>query len=400
MSANPAASTPLRFFGKRDVSRVTLADLPDVRAHALTNQLYGARGLRTDGLLWFWQSGWPSRIQEWITFTAEGSRLQLALDGDVVGLDPRQIDWRHYEGDTQLLAWTACHEPLIALLRAMFQCDWVPESIGDCDVSLPDDCLRVGFALHRADGLTLVNGAVILDTSSVQRLAARDRFFEPRLHHPMKRVRARLPLFIDEIEVEPAEVAHIGRGSIIRLDNRTLLAAPARVVIPAGHIQLIADVNEVRATVVGYAAQDAHVDPSRYCEGDSMSTDRPSPTEMPMNESVSGADAHRAESHRAETHRAETHRGVAMNGPGPAAERDRAVAVGSLPVRLTFSAGRLTVPFAEVADIGPGYVFELDRRLDDQAITVHANDVPIAVGELVAIGDLVGVRITRMLPGA
>jgi type III secretion system YscQ/HrcQ family protein len=362
MSASPVAARSLRILGRRDVNRVTLADLPAVRAHALTNELYGASGLRVEGLVWFWQAGWPSRIQEWISFAAEGSRLQLALDGDMVGLDPRQIDWRNYEGDTQLLAWTACHEPLINLLRVMFQCDWVPESIGDCDCheALDADCVRVGFAVHRADGLAVVQGALIMDASSAQRLAARERFTVPRGHQPMRSVRARLPLVVDEFDVEASELGFVSRGSLIRLDNRTLLAGPARLVIPAGHVQWIVDLTEARATVVGFAAHDSRVDQSRYSEGDTMSIDRP--------EEQSAVEA--------------------------------PVAVGALPVRITFCAGRLTLPFSQVSDVGPGYVFELDRRLDDQAITVHANDVPIAVGELVSLGDLVGVRITRMLPGA
>ena len=42
-------------------------------------------------------------------------------------------------------------------------------------------------------------------------------------------------------------------------------------------------------------------------------------------------------------------------------------------------------------------MFELNKRLDDSIIAIHANDAPIAYGELVVIGDLVGVRVTRML---
>lgn len=84
----------------------------------------------------------------------------------------------------------------------------------------------------------------------------------------------------------------------------------------------------------------------------------------------------------------------------PAGRPEPRISVGALPVRLTFTAGRVTLPFGTLSDVGPGYVFALDKRLDDQAILVHANDVPIAVGELVTIGDLIGVRIARMLPPA
>ena len=73
------------------------------------------------------------------------------------------------------------------------------------------------------------------------------------------------------------------------------------------------------------------------------------------------------------------------------------VDAAAVPVRLTFSAGRLVRRFGELVDVAPGYVFELDKRLDDQSIAISANEVPIALGELVCVGDLVGIRVTRML---
>jgi type III secretion protein Q len=80
--------------------------------------------------------------------------------------------------------------------------------------------------------------------------------------------------------------------------------------------------------------------------------------------------------------------------------RGSAIDARSVPVRLAFSAGRLSVAISELRNVAPGYVFELDKRLDDQMITVFANDTPVALGELVAIGDLIGVRITRILGAA
>jgi flagellar motor switch/type III secretory pathway protein FliN len=364
MNARATARTLRAAIASRGIERVTATDLPNVHAHAFTNRLYGSRGLRAGNLVWYWQRGLPSRIQEWITLVVDDVRLQLALDGDAIGLDPRQFDWRGYEGESQLLAWTACHEPLICMLRVLFQCDWLPESIGDCDFSPPRDSVQVGFSMVRADGLPIVSGVVVLDVSCVQRLLDRDALTERRLNHPMHAVRAKMALVIDELDVAPTELAVLGPGCIVRLDNRTLLAEPVRVAIPAGSLQLIADVTGVRATVVG------------FCSGGSgglMSHETPTAPEAP----------------------------AAQPGtPARDTSRDHGVPVGALPVRLSFSAGRLTLHFSELADVGPGYVFELDRRLDDQTIIVHANDVPIAVGELVSIGDLVGVRITRMLPGA
>jgi type III secretion protein Q len=76
---------------------------------------------------------------------------------------------------------------------------------------------------------------------------------------------------------------------------------------------------------------------------------------------------------------------------------DRPVDPDSVPVKLGFTVGRVSVPFGALAGVAPGFVFELDKPLDDQVITIHANGVPIACGELVTLGDLLGVRISRML---
>jgi type III secretion protein Q len=70
-------------------------------------------------------------------------------------------------------------------------------------------------------------------------------------------------------------------------------------------------------------------------------------------------------------------------------------AIGANPVRVNFSAGRVMLGFETLREIAPGHVFELNKRLDDSTIAIHVNDSLIAYGELVAIGDLVGVRVTR-----
>src|SRR5581483_5030670 len=119
--------------------------------------------------------GSPCSIQEWVTLVADDARIEIALDGDAVGLDLTPFDWRAYAGETRLLAWAACHEPLIELLRAVFRCDWVPECIGDCDPPAPaparSSSMRAGFTVLRDDGATIVKGLVNLDASASGRCA-------------------------------------------------------------------------------------------------------------------------------------------------------------------------------------------------------------------------------------
>jgi hypothetical protein len=336
-----------------DVRRVELCDLPEAGPHLLTNLLYGARGLQADGLVWHWQAVNPSRIQEWITFKSDDLQLALALDGDAVGLESAQLDWRQYSGETQLIAWAAVHEPLICLLRTVFQCDLVPECIEGCDPPAGASHVRVGFEVHRKDGARVVGGLVTLATGSVRSLAERIEPSAPRRHSGLSGVEAELRLQLDEVEIPPDEIAYIERGAIVRLDNRTLVKDQARISIVAGSHRLVADVTGLRATVAGFAPL---LQPLQNYRGDIRMTD---------------------------------------------SQPDEArVVAGELPVRLTFCAGTVTLPFGKVSDIGPGYVFELDKTLDDRTLCVLANDVPIASAELVTIGDLVGVRITRMLTRA
>ena len=159
-----------------------------------------------------------------------------------------------------------------------------------------------------------------------------------------------------------SELAAVGRGCILRLDNRTLATSQPRVSISAGHARLVVDIRQLKATVVGFAAG-------------SFGLEQPTFGGIDMNEESP----------------------VAAESAQAAAAPARGIDAATLPVRLTFSAGRLIRPFGELSGISPGYVFELDKRLDDQSIAINANDVPIALGELVCVGDLVGIRVTRML---
>jgi flagellar motor switch/type III secretory pathway protein FliN len=316
--------------------RVTAADLRTAESCVLTNRLYGQRGLQHGELTFYWQTAQHAEVREWITLTAQDARLQIGLHGDATGMAARSLDWRSYADETRLLAWTACHEPLLELFSAVFQRDWVPEAISSApSVSAG---VRAQFSVHRADGSLLITGTADFAAHWIPGLTVTPESSCPRLCPTLSKVRAPLPIILDQLDITPDELTQFERGCIVRLDNRLLMTAQPRLTVRIGRISWLVELNGVRATVIGFA------------------------------DNNSG--------------------GLNVN---------EAVEVATLPVRLTFTAGRLVLPFGTLSEVGPGFVFELDKRLDDQVITVNANETPIAVGELVAIGDLLGVRITRML---
>ena len=345
---------------------LTLADLPAGGNHDVTNRLYSTNGVQANNLIWYWQSIGTGPLTEWIRLSADDARMQIALDGDAIGIEAAAPEWRSYTGDTRLLAWTAHHEPLLELLRAMFQRDWLPDDMAHREAARRTPCARVGFSVHRVDGLRVAAGVAVFPTSFVAKLVHAGGT-AARLESRVRHVPALLRVLLDEIDMDPAELAALTRHCVVRLDNRTLATERARVALTAGRMRLIADVADRHATVVGLAPTFLHIDDL-------------------TNGGIKMADAHP----------------TGGNAPQqkPVVDGPQHVEVGALPVRLSFNAGGVIVPYDALRRMAPGFVFELAKRLDDQTITICANNVPIGVGELVAIGDLIGVRVTRMLPSA
>jgi flagellar motor switch protein FliN len=66
--------------------------------------------------------------------------------------------------------------------------------------------------------------------------------------------------------------------------------------------------------------------------------------------------------------------------------------IGDIPVKLTFKVGETQMTFAELIDLQPGYIFEMDNDLE-KPVEIKANGKSVGKGELVKIGDRLGVRV-------
>lgn len=68
----------------------------------------------------------------------------------------------------------------------------------------------------------------------------------------------------------------------------------------------------------------------------------------------------------------------------------------NIPVSLDFDLGNLAVPLGELATLKPGYVFELPGSLDHLRVAIRANGTRIGQGELVVVGDVLGVQLVSL----
>ncbi len=78
-------------------------------------------------------------------------------------------------------------------------------------------------------------------------------------------------------------------------------------------------------------------------------------------------------------------------GPG----RDDIPPFDELPVHLTFELGRLELSLGELSAIGPGHVFPLPGGAD-AAVNILANGRRIGRGEVVTIGESLGIRVLAL----
>jgi flagellar motor switch/type III secretory pathway protein FliN len=74
------------------------------------------------------------------------------------------------------------------------------------------------------------------------------------------------------------------------------------------------------------------------------------------------------------------------------------IKASDLPVEITFCLGHVTAPFRELeSNYHAGFVITLDEKLHEETVSVKANGVDIAKGELLQVGELLAVRLTRMM---
>jgi type III secretion protein Q len=76
---------------------------------------------------------------------------------------------------------------------------------------------------------------------------------------------------------------------------------------------------------------------------------------------------------------------------------DPADALGELELPVRFEIETVSVPLSELEAIEPGYVIELAMPVADARLRLVSCGQVIGHAELVAVGDRLGARITRMV---
>lgn len=315
---------------------------------------------------------------------AEGTRLALSLRTGVARSGDG-LQWSDYTGRSRTLAWSLAHEPQLMRLSEALGASLLPIAPhgpppADRDAE-HDDAVWLGFAIedtqrgpdqrHADSPLAPCLGELRLPLAWLERMTRRSG-----------------PLYDDEAPVPlgrwsglPAPVSLRFAGPQLRGEQWRRLQ-PGDVLVIGTHGRF----PPVHAHVAGRRWPLAVATDGWRVDGAAQSADR-------------GADDTRADHLKTnpsqETRMTETDSDDAATAQDSSEGQavDAAAGKRDLPVQLDFELGRTELSVGELAGLQPGYVFALPSHLEGANVSIRANGQAVGRGEVVAVGDTLGVRL-------
>ena len=300
---------------------------------------------------------------------AEGTRLQLHVEGPATtGPDDARLRWSDHAGRSRVLAWSLAHETTLRRLSEWLHGSLLPvlDPAGPAEdtgtgAGSPGMWLTVRIeeapANDEDSDPPATSAQLFLPSSWLQVLAVRSE--PPHEDDPVpdagrwRELPARVSLQFP-ITLAMREWQALRPGDVIVAGHRG--QPPTCIARAAGRDWPLAPAPG------GWAVQGAPVPTPTFHE------------DVPMSET-------------------EQQDGGAPPDEAPATPAATTDPARSLPVQLGFELGRTEMSIGELADLQPGYVFPLAAALEGSNVTIRANGRVAGRGELVAIGDTLGVRL-------
>lgn len=308
------------------------------------------------------QAGAPGTFE----LDGDGTRMAVRFDrNDEAGTSPQ---WSDYAGRSRLLAWSLTHEQTLVQLSEALGAPLLPVSELPSDIDANDgDAVWLSFSiedLYEPEGDApghYRSGDLRLPAAWLSRMLGRAEPLDPE--HPLPDLAPWSALPAPVSIVCPGPTLSSAAWSALRLGDVVVLgsrAQPSRLHASANGRRWPLKPRPDGCEIVGDAQT-----LSTWLETATMQQTPDAPVDAAPAE---GASAEGAESR------------------GDAAAR-------ALPVLVEFELGRLELTLGELAGLQPGYVFALPAFVEGANVTIRANGRATGRGELVAVGDTLGVRL-------
>ena len=253
--------------------------------------------------------------------------------------------WNEYEGDSRALAWALSHETLLRKLSLLLACEFSVSRLVSGSSSSP---LALRWTLRQ--GELQAQGWLQAEPDLWLKHWLPLAQALPRIGAEAASLPARLAIELPLHDFPAAELAASRPGDVLVLGTRN--RAWASLTLRMGQRRWLASWERGQLRVLGALAPQPHL------EEPSMSQE-------------------------------------ATPEAAPAPDHNQA-ALAAFSVDLSFVLGELKLSVGELANLAPGYVFELPNRLEHAQVLVQAAGRTIGRGELVAVGETLGVQITEL----
>lgn len=291
----------------------------------------------------------------------EGTRFAVRLDRNATPAG--SPDWSDYAGRARLLAWSLANEQALVQLSEALGVSLVPVAELEAEAAAtPADAMWLAFSLEDLyepeAGHTAYyrSGDLRLPAAWLTRLLARAEPLDPDRPQPSLACWQPLPAPVSIActgpRLSPDEWRALRPGDVLVLGSRKQL--------PPLHASANGRRWQVAAGAEGYRIAGPMQTIPTLLETTAMNDDT-------------------------------APQGDASNPPD--AEGGADSATRALPVLVEFELGRLELTVGELAGLQPGYVFPLPAFVEGANVTIRANGRASARGELVAVGDTLGVRL-------
>jgi len=319
-------------------------------------RFFGApqRWFLADGGLLTFAPGAPSDAAETFAVDADGTALPLRLDA---GAASAAVHWSDYRGRSRLLAWSLAHEMQLMRLSEALGLSLLP-----VETAVADDGDRIWLRFE-VDDAPAEGGAPM-----PARTGGAIGFPSAWLDRVLTRAE---PVYADDPLPDLDDWLGIPAPVRIAFAGPTLTAAEWLALHP-GDVILAGN----RRAPVAFEARSSgrawplSLSPDGWrVQGDARPAVEPKFTELAM------------------TNETDT---------PPEDGADAAVAdhpARQLPVQVAFDIGQIELTVGDLASLQPGYVFALPAHLEGSNVTIRANGHKAGRGEIVAVGDTIGVRL-------
>lgn len=259
--------------------------------------------------------------------------------------------WSDFQGESRLLAWCLSHDRLLEGLQAIFEQPLLPKQIRENLHTNQNsaEVVTVGFTMSSDTAAVSFEGVMCLPLPWAKRLTISSMVHVAELsRHKLGRLPIVMSLQIPGPHLALPRLRYISAGDTIVLGSST--AVLNRVELRFGNKTWF------RA---GIHQSELRITSPRFRDIQSQ------PEECEVNvDNIDLADTN-----------------IEDEGAG-------------VPIALQFDIGALTLTFDEASKLQPGYIFTLPEPVTGTNVRIRANGTLIGRGELVIVGDTLGVSVT------